>query len=875
MSRYTPPEAVSRVLTDERLKILDLFLSTDDTFKKNSKEYQIALQNNRCEYSLVLQDLKNAPYLNRLIFAYTIGEIFNDNINAAREISQLNSKDCSKLVDGGLKDYLQYMVFKSEELANAWIDLAQKKIAAVLTPTMQDMGPQIGQSSSEMTNGRLSVLFMILSNYSGFQRFESEFKSAVDKNHRDFNLIQQDLKDATYYHRLVFAYTVGDIFNDNSDAAQRIAGLNSKDLSKLVQSGLGDYLRYMNFKTETLANAWLSSSQTKLAAILKLTIQEMQSHVDESFGEGTIAPKFRQMSRDREQVLETVLYNEPGYKYHSGTFQVAAEKCRPNFDLLLEELKGASYYDRLLFAYEVGDIFIDNFEAVDQVSRLDYIGLTELAESQLVSYVRFYNMTTWAVENWRSIAADKFSALVRSLISDEELEELSHDEPTKEEPMPGAIREITDTRETLMRIILATDAGFLRDQVDFGIAVNKNRSNFDLVLLDLKHTTYYELVIFAYDIGDIFIDSLEAASRIAELRFVTLKQVAESRLEDYPGALNVPSREAWLTSASNKLFHFEPSVALISLIGDETLQVDEPIRAGVLQFFRNQPYFNIREESVNTAANAPEAFEKIPNREEVLDFLRKLQRTQALSRDLSAIPILMRNGFTSAVGVSFLPLKNFISAVSPNIPSHIATSIHGRAVRILNRNESAMTQLLQAVQGTRIAALDGNHTARDRIITINNMVGGKMQNINLAALFGDMDTNPCDDCSSVTSPAAYFVEILEYLRSNNLEAGNINQGGVNVTGITGTVLEHLFARRPDLGDLQLSCPNTNAVLPYLDLANEVMESFVVHLAEHVITGQYHAPPIVKLKIDIYNTGPTDGELLSEPQVFIHAALTKI
>ena len=40
----------------------------------------------------------------------------------------------------------------------------------------------------------------------------------------------------------------------------------------------------------------------------------------------------------------------------------------------------------------------------------------------------------------------------------------------------------------------------------------------------------------------------------------------------------------------------------------------------------------------------------------------------------------------------------------------------------------------------------------------------------------------------------------------------------------------LLHRRPDLANLELTCANTNTVLPYIDLSNEVMESFVVHLS---------------------------------------------
>jgi hypothetical protein len=43
---------------------------------------------------------------------------------------------------------------------------------------------------------------------------------------------------------------------------------------------------------------------------------------------------------------------------------------------------------------------------------------------------------------------------------------------------------------------------------------------------------------------------------------------------------------------------------------------------------------------------------------------------------------------------------------------------------------------------------------------------------------------------------------------------------------TKTAKDLLFARRPDLGDLDLSCDNTNVTLPQIDVANELLEDAV-------------------------------------------------
>ncbi|KAA5533729.1 hypothetical protein F0919_14450 [Taibaiella lutea] len=79
----------------------------------------------------------------------------------------------------------------------------------------------------------------------------------------------------------------------------------------------------------------------------------------------------------------------------------------------------------------------------------------------------------------------------------------------------------------------------------------------------------------------------------------------------------------------------------------------------------------------------------------------------------------------------------------------------------------------------------------------------------LRGLFGTLDFCTCSECSSIFSPAAYLVDSLELLRQSNLQSYN-----------------QLHARRPDLWDVKLTCKNTNTTLPYIDLANEVLEDMV-------------------------------------------------
>lgn len=84
----------------------------------------------------------------------------------------------------------------------------------------------------------------------------------------------------------------------------------------------------------------------------------------------------------------------------------------------------------------------------------------------------------------------------------------------------------------------------------------------------------------------------------------------------------------------------------------------------------------------------------------------------------------------------------------------------------------------------------------------------------LDALFGNLDYCQCDDCRSITSAAAYLVDLLDWINITSPTAGGSNPQQV------------LAGRRPDIFALPLTCDNTNTALPYLDLANEVLEYYI-------------------------------------------------
>ena len=101
------------------------------------------------------------------------------------------------------------------------------------------------------------------------------------------------------------------------------------------------------------------------------------------------------------------------------------------------------------------------------------------------------------------------------------------------------------------------------------------------------------------------------------------------------------------------------------------------------------------------------------------------------------------------------------------------------------------------------------------------------------SLFGSLSFCECEDCRSVYSPAAYFVDLLQFVKQQpeiQIVGGTVTYPTVTLPDGTTrpkTALDVLFERRRDLGEIQLSCQNTNTLMPYIDLVNEVLESAVV------------------------------------------------
>jgi hypothetical protein len=367
------------------------------------------------------------------------------------------------------------------------------------------------------------------------------------------------------------------------------------------------------------------------------------------------------------------------------------------------------------------------------------------------------------------------------------------------------------------------------------------------------------------------VKSLATQASITSLRDVALrfdaKELAtlvdpKSVPKSTPGKTIAEKTANFAATLQDRLFTAEPTAVLHRMVQDAEIPIaSAPQRKAISAFLTNQPDFDLRTTSVYTALKHPNAFKGIAEeqRADVVEHLKTLQRVQAISPVPAAVPVLMNANLTSAFRVAQLPESTFMAAHAPALGEQAARQVYTNAIDTHVRNEQALMTMRESWRGSGLAIIDGQQPMDLRMAKLQGVADAKGVPLSLESLFGSMDFCECDDCLSVYSPAAYFVEILQYLRNNDLQPGKPASGQ---SGIAGTPLEKLFRRRPDLGCLELTCENTFTVLPYIDLVNEVMESFVVHL------DQYGKDTLVpkQATLEVFNiSDETTSELLAEPQ----------
>ncbi|MEQ1844079.1 MAG: neuraminidase-like domain-containing protein [Nitrospira sp.] len=256
--------------------------------------------------------------------------------------------------------------------------------------------------------------------------------------------------------------------------------------------------------------------------------------------------------------------------------------------------------------------------------------------------------------------------------------------------------------------------------------------------------------------------------------------------------------------------------------------------------------------------------------------MKMLQRIYQITPSNEAMPVLMSLGMISGYDVVAYPEPAFIELYDSKyleLYGKAPTQAESRLVYRKAKQVSSVTFNLFTIakkldNEPPVAGMSAPVEVRESVR--NELI---KQFPTMESLFGSMDFCECEHCRSVLSPAAYLVDLLQFVDAEpsvwgNFLAqwkathGNQDYPHKDKNGNPMKLYDVLVERRPDLSHIALTCENTHTALPYIDIVNEILEYYVANgkLEEEAA----------------HDTGEaTTAELLAEPQNVIRGAYDKL
>jgi hypothetical protein len=313
---------------------------------------------------------------------------------------------------------------------------------------------------------------------------------------------------------------------------------------------------------------------------------------------------------------------------------------------------------------------------------------------------------------------------------------------------------------------------------------------------------------------------------------------------------------AYAAALVSTLEQQHPTAALAVHFTDGRRLAQQPGLSSVGTFLLDNPSFDIVAANLNAVKDQAN-LDKVDDPDNLVDGLRALQRLNVLGASWDEAAILVENN---------LPTPQHILAAGPTQLTHLLDGqiapqrigdLYDQAVELHGVTFAAISAALSPLSGPYIMPDAQSGASGGGLDSMNGdgggrtgpVAGGSVQLIGLSAmlksrgtqfdpgrykappavrevnnppsewdpilahqptlqsLFGSQDSCSCDECNSMLGPAAYFVDVMQFIKNAN-------------------ALDQLLTRRPDLQDIELSCNNANTEVPAIDLALETLENAV-------------------------------------------------
>lgn len=265
--------------------------------------------------------------------------------------------------------------------------------------------------------------------------------------------------------------------------------------------------------------------------------------------------------------------------------------------------------------------------------------------------------------------------------------------------------------------------------------------------------------------------------------------------------------------------------------------------AAVARFFDGNPEFDFSRRRVREfLRNEPGALDGVDDREALTGSLEALERLFRIAPETGRfdhVAPLFADGVTSAFTVRSMGQGAFLQSYATASTQSSYRAMFREAVRVSNVALNVFFRHSGVLDRSPMYVLPRYAAAAE------NQIGDP----DLESLFGSLDFCDCEECQSVLGPSAYLADLLMYLHGSTAKDGE-------------TGLEKLFERRPDLGNVKLSCENSHTPMPYIDLVNEVLEN-AVHPRAYAETT--HEGVELPISAEVPQTEAEADELAANPE----------
>ena len=278
----------------------------------------------------------------------------------------------------------------------------------------------------------------------------------------------------------------------------------------------------------------------------------------------------------------------------------------------------------------------------------------------------------------------------------------------------------------------------------------------------------------------------------------------QEKIDNYAAALNAYMENALPTPVVAGRF-------VADVAGDSPFN---PVRTDLQTFFNNNKFYEFREVPIDVylSTERDTKLTGVNNKPALIAELKNMQRLFNMTPRYAQIRTFRKDDLHSAFSMVKVGERRFVESYTSVLGGEAA------AIETYRKAKQMHAAALNFYLGQAVAA-----NSASPLVVPNGSV--KPQSIaklaaapasvspDLPTLFGSLDICDCEQCQSVYSPAAYFVDILKFLGDGPKKQGL-------------TPLQVLFGRRPDLEHIELTCENTTTQLPYVDLTREIMETAV-------------------------------------------------